>query len=350
MGGDFAPQVVVEGALQAAQRGIPVLLCGDCDVIKKGLDQLYAEWRILPIDIEPCTQVINMEEEPARGVVYKKDASLVRAACAVKDGRAAAMVSAGNSGAALIASILIIGRVKGVLRPALGTFLSTHNHEVFCLDLGANTDCRADFLEQFAYMGTIYVRCARAIAKPRVGLLSNGHEPYKGSLEVKEAYRRLEHNADLLFVGNVEARDVFDGKADVIISDGFVGNVFLKGIQGVLRSLFNWIKYEAEKSWLMRFSAWCAWPLLKKIKQATDHQRANGGLLLGIRSPVIIVHGNSKADGIYHAIIAAHDAVQSKLSERYNIELEKALRESGKKEKMFAPIVHEKTGPAQDVL
>jgi phosphate acyltransferase len=325
MGGDFAPHVIIEGALRAAQCGVSVLLFGDHAQIVTSLDSLDSSWRSLPISIEPCTQSIAMHEEATRSVVRKKDASLVRAAHAVKEGRACALVSAGNSGAVLVASTLIIGRVKGVLRPALGKFLPTKDGEIFCLDLGANTDCKADYLEQFAYMGHLYVKILKKLPNPRVGLLSNGHEPYKGSLEVKETYKRLEKNSSLNFIGNIEARDAFDDRADVLVADGFVGNVFLKGVQGTIQLLFNWVKAESNRSWFAIVCGFFALPLFKKIKQVTDHQKVGGALLLGVNNAVVVAHGNAHADAIYHAIIFARDTVGNKHIETFNANLADSL-------------------------
>jgi glycerol-3-phosphate acyltransferase PlsX len=325
MGGDFAPHVIVQGALRAAQSGVSVLLFGDQTQIKASLDTLSTQWRTLPIAIEPCTQAIAMHEEATRSVVRKKDASLVRAAHAVREGRASSLVSAGNSGAVLVASTLIIGRVKGVLRPALGKFLPTREGEIFCLDLGANTDCKADFLEQFAYMGSLYVKLFKKSLNPRVGLLSNGHEPYKGSMEVKEAYRRLEKKSDINFIGNVEARDAFSNHADILVADGFVGNVFLKGMQGTIQLLFNWVKTETNRSWFSSLCGFFTWPLFKKIKQVTDYQRVGGALLLGVNKPVVVAHGSAQADAIYHAILFAQETVESKLIEHFNAQLADVL-------------------------
>jgi len=325
MGGDYAPYVVIEGALRAAQRGIPVYLFGDKKKIYTHLDSLYKKWRTLPISIEPCTQIIGMEEEATRSVVRKKDASLVRAAQSVKDGRTSALVSAGNSGAVLVASTLIIGRVEGVIRPALGNFVPTHNGSIFCLDLGANTDCKAEYLEQFAYMGHIYVQLIKKIAAPRVALLSNGHEPYKGSVEVKATYELLQNNKDLNFVGNIEARDMFDGRVDILVTDGFVGNVLLKGIQGTIGVLFAWVRTESQTSWWKKLCGFFAKTLFKSIKQKTDHQRIGGALLLGIKHPVVVAHGCAQADAIMNAIIFAHDTVQSKRIVQFNETLSRLL-------------------------
>ncbi len=323
MGGDFAPQVVVEGALRAAQRGIPISLFGDKSRITTILTSLDTRWKKLPIAIEPCTQVITMEEEPSRSVMRKKDSSLVQAAVAVKEGRAHALVSAGNSGAVLAASIFIIGRVPGVLRPAIGNFIPTQHRQVFCLDLGANTDCKADHLEQFAWMGHLYVQLVSKIKHPRIGLLSNGHEPYKGSFEVKQVYDRLQESKDLNFIGNIEARDIFDDTIDVLVTDGFVGNVLLKGIQGIIRSLFVWAHQEAQATLWSKIIGWCARPLFGALKKRVDYQKIGGAILLGVHHTVIVAHGSAQAQAITNAIIFAHDIVVTKRIVQFNQALEK---------------------------
>jgi phosphate acyltransferase len=311
LGGDYAPHAVIVGVLRAAQAGVPILLCGYNDLLIESLDKLNPTWRKLPIDIEPCTEHITMAEEPSRAVMHKKDASLVRAAHAVKAGQASGLVSAGNSGAVLAVGTLIIGRIPGVLRPAIGNFVPTPAGDIFCLDLGATTDCKVEYLVQFAHLGTAYVQIMRQIQNPRVALLSNGHEPYKGSVAVKEAYYHLEKAAELNFVGNVEARDLFEGKADVLVMDGFAGNVLLKGVQGTIGALFTWIKKEAQQSIVSRLAAFCAKPLFKAIRKLTDYQQVGGALLLGVKRPIIVAHGCSQADGIYNAILFAHKIAQS---------------------------------------
>ena len=191
MGGDNAPHVIIQGVLHAASNSIPITIFGDQVHVESILEGLNSDWRLLPISIEHCSQTVTMDEVPSKAVLRKKDASLIRAIQAVADGKASAVVSAGNSGAVLIASTLIIGRTPNVLRPAIGTFLPTKKGSIYCLDVGANTDCKPEFLEQFAYMGHIYTQLVKDIPIPRVALLSNGHEPNKGSILIKQAYKRL---------------------------------------------------------------------------------------------------------------------------------------------------------------
>jgi len=325
MGGDHAPDAVLAGALKAAQSGIPILLCGDIDRIMRGLAILCPSWQSLPISCEPCTEVIDMTDDPTRAVLRKKDASLVRAAVAVKEGRARALVSAGNSGAVLVVSTLIIGRVPGVLRPAIANMIPTPTGGIFCLDLGANTDCKPTYLEQFALFGTVYMQEVHGIAKPRVALLSNGHEPYKGSQLVKETYELLKKNDAIDFIGNLEARDMFEGTADVLVMDGFVGNVLLKGIQGMARALFAWVKQESATSNVKRLLGYCVRPLFATIRTKTDYQKMGGALFLGVQKPVIVAHGNAQAESIFHAIVRASTIARDNTVTTINARLQMLL-------------------------
>jgi len=334
MGGDLAPRAIVQGAFNAAQKNIPVLLFGDAKKIEAILEQCLPcppkpwrrlGWQNLPISIIHTTQVIEMGQEPTRSVIAKKDSSLVRAVQAVADGSASAIISAGNSGAAMVAGALILGRVDGVLRPAIGEFIPTKNGSIFCMDLGANTDCKPEFLEQFAYMGHAYVHLMKNIEKPRIALLSNGEEAYKGSLAVKQAFSLLQFSP-LNFVGNLQSRDMFDDHADVLVCDGFVGNVLLKGLQGTIRTMTYWINEERKKSWLHTLGLFLAQGLFKNLKKKIDYSHMHGALLLGVNHPLIIAHGNSNAVSIEQSIIFAHKVVQEKLVEQFNAKLTQLLQ------------------------
>lgn len=308
MGGDNAPREIVIGALNAAKKGIAVRLFGDEYKISMILYSVDNDWRTLPLSIEHCTELILMDEEPSKAVMRKKDASLVRAAHSVAQGKCTGLVSAGNSGAVLAAGSLIVGRIPGIMRPAVGSFLPTKNGTVFCLDLGANVDCKPEFLEQFAYMGSLYVQHVKNIASPRIGLLSNGHEAYKGSQLVKEVYARLEQST-LHFVGNIEARDVFDDRADVIVCDGFSGNILLKSMQGLSATINYWIRQEAQQSLIYTIGLLISRGLFKALKQKTDYARIGGALLLGTHKPVVLAHGCSQAEAVCNAIVFAQKTV-----------------------------------------
>jgi glycerol-3-phosphate acyltransferase PlsX len=328
MGGDFAPQAVVLGAYQAARRSLPVTLFGDATHIEALLDNFSAHnkqsWKDLSIQIEHCSEIIGMDEEPSRSVLIKKDSSLVRAMQAVVNGNAQAVISAGNSGACLVAGTLILGRTQSVLRPAIGGFLPTKQGSVFFIDLGANTDCKPEYLEQFAYMGHVFVRMTQHIEFPRIALLSNGSEPYKGSIAVKQAYERLQH-APLNFIGNIEARDTFDDKADVIVCDGFIGNIVLKSMQGTTRAMIDWIQQERSKSMLHTLGLFLSKGLFRNLKNKVDYAQKGGALLLGLNYPLIVAHGCSNAQAIENAIVFAHDVVQRSMVPEFNANLQQLL-------------------------
>jgi glycerol-3-phosphate acyltransferase PlsX len=330
MGGDYAPTVTVQGAINAAKKGIKIGLYGDQAQLSALLDRMEPSWQHLPISIIHCSQVIDMGEEPTRGVLRKKDSSLVRAMEAVAQGDASAIVSAGNSGAALVAGSLIIGRAEGVMRPALGDYLPEVNGaSLFCMDMGANIDCKPEHLEQFAYMGHAYVKKMKGIERPRIALLSNGAEPYKGPTLVKKAYDILS-SSTLNFVGNLEARDVFDGRADVLVCDGFSGNVLIKAMQGTAYAVRQWLKQERDRSFINRvlftLSAGIFGGLAHKMSYA---QRKGGSLLFGLKHPVIVAHGSSSAQAIENAIQLAHNTVRDNFIPSFNQEIARIMLAKG---------------------
>jgi glycerol-3-phosphate acyltransferase PlsX len=327
MGGDYAPQETIKGALAAAKKGIPLILFGNQDKIIPLLSHYYPHWRSLPIELVHCSDVIAMDEDPLKGMLRKKDSSIVRALQAVHSGKADAFVSAGNSGAVVAAATIMVGRVPGVLRPAIGAFLPTNHGSLFCLDLGANPDCKPEYMAQFAQMGYAYTRLVKHIAQPRVALLSNGHESYKGSVLVKKAYELISQT-DLEFVGNIESRDIFSGRADVIVTDGFTGNVLLKSIQGTAKAVLDWMKDEASRSLLLKVVLGLTYPLLGRIKNKIDYARTGGALLLGVNKPVVIAHGSSKEEAVEHAIRLAKKTVDEKIIPTFNETLKVLLEKS----------------------
>ncbi len=298
MGGDRAPRVTVRGAVRAARAGCEIGLFGDEVAMRRELDVYDNSWSDLPIRLFHCSEHIGMDEDPARAVARKKDASLVRALQAVVDGQASAVVTAGNSGAALVAGVLLSKRVEGLLRPALGSYVPTERGEMFCLDLGANADCKPEYLVHFALMGAVFVGQERGIDNPRIGLLSNGHEPYKGSLVVKKAYELL-NNSALNFVGNIEARDVFDGTVDVLVTDGFSGNIFIKTAQGMAKAVARLIDRTAQLSFLRRiFIAPLANQVVRWLYAKNRHSDKPAALLLGLQHPVLVAHGCASEFGV----------------------------------------------------
>ena len=311
MGGDSAPHATVHGAIQAAQAGVPICLFGNEKKIIPLLFSYDRKWEQLPLSFVHCPDTIGMADEPAK-TIKQKNSSLVMAMQSVADNKTTAFVSAGNSGSILVAATFIVKRIKGIKRPAIGTFLPTYTGSIFCLDLGANTDCKPEFIEQFALMGHLFVTIVKNIDTPRIGLLSNGHEPYKGSQLTKEVYKRLEHS-NLTFVGNIEARDIFLGNADVLVHDGFSGNVMLKTMQATAKAVSYWLKKYS--SWwqklLLYFSP------LAALKNKVDYSRSGGALLLGVNKPVVIAHGCSNATAIKNALIYAHRLVEKQIIDTF---------------------------------
>lgn len=325
MGGDKAPRVTIQGAFFAAQKGVPILLCGDERVMIKELEALSSSWRTLSLTIKHCPDVITMDDDPVRSVRAKKKSSLVTAVKAVASGQAQAVVSAGNSGAALVAGMLLLGCSKGVLRPALGSFMPTKRGSVLCLDLGANADCKPEYLEQFALMGHLLVWQQRGIEKPRVGLLTNGVEPYKGSLLIKKVYQRLAA-LPINFVGNIEARDIYEDLADVLICDGFTGNIMLKTAQGTAQAVAFWLEHGLKKTYAGRIAyALFGRRVLQSLHEKVDHTQKGGGLLWGLRYPLVVVHGSCGARAIERSLVKAHTTVQKKLIPTFNMALSELL-------------------------
>lgn len=318
MGGDNAPRAVIDGAVNAARRDVPVLLCGPYEVI---ITHLPLDWKDLPISLQFCRERIGMDEEPSKAVRNKKESSLVCAMKAVADGTAEAFFSAGNSGAVLVASVLFLGRVPGIHRPAVGVFLPTKSGSFFCLDVGGNVDCKPEHLYQFGLMGHSYVQLIKQIAVPRVALLSNGHEPSKGPELVKKAHQLLA-DSFLAFIGNIEARDLgHDDRLDVLVCDGFVGNVLLKCIQGTAGTLFSWMKDSARRSWWSTLLLWLNGGMFQTIKNRFDYAATGGALLLGVHHPVILAHGRSDARAVENGILFAYQVLREQRVQKFNEKL-----------------------------
>ncbi|MGA2282853.1 MAG: phosphate acyltransferase PlsX [Candidatus Dormibacteria bacterium] len=326
MSGDNDPRAAVRGALEAVLgEEIRVLLVGDPARLQSESDG----WRHVladrgrgaierlrsHVEIVPAGSVIAMDEHPAQAVRSKRDASVVVATRLVSEGRAQAAISAGNSGATLAAALLTLGRIRGVARPAIGAAFPTPTGSSFLLDVGANVDCKAAWLLQFGVMGDIYARLMMGVSDPRVGLLSNGEEAEKGSELVQEAHRLLS-GARLHFVGNVEGRDIFNGSCDVVVTDGFTGNVALKTAEGAAELLFGAISREARKSLTGKVGGALLKPRLRPLRDQVDYRKAGGALLLGVAGEVVIAHGRSDAEAMRNAIRAAARAARQKVSAR----------------------------------
>jgi glycerol-3-phosphate acyltransferase PlsX len=310
MGGDRAPGEIVAGARQAAEElGVPVVLVGDPAAIGEtgGLE------------VFPASEVIGMHDDPGAGVRRKKDSSLVRAAEAVRDGRASAMVSAGNTGATMGSALLRMGRLRGVGRPAIATPIPVPGTTpTVLLDAGANADCKAEWLVQFAQMGAVYATERYGIDKPRVGLLSIGEEDTKGNALVKETHALLAGGAaaGVNFVGNVEGRDILTDAIDVVVTDGFTGNVTLKALEGAMKFMRDAVFGAMVSTEEAIKASEVLIPLLLPLAQEMDPDSHGGALLLGVDGVCIISHGSSSAKAVVNAVRVARDMVERQLVQR----------------------------------
>lgn len=307
MGGDNAPQINVEGAMQAVSdmKDIQITLVGDEKEIKKYLTNNER------ISILHTEEVINAEEEPIRAIRRKKTASVALMAKEVKEKRADACISAGNTGALVVAGLFIIGRIKGISRPALSPTLPTTDGNGFLLlDAGANVDATAENLVQYGVMGSIYCEKVRHINNPRVGLLNVGTEDTKGSNLTKKAFKLLS-NAPINFIGNIEARDLLDGVADVVVTDGFSGNITLKTVEGTAMHVLTLLKETLTSSPKTKLAAMLIKNDLKALKDKLDYPEYGGAALFGLAAPVIKSHGSSNSRAIYHTIKQAKNMIEN---------------------------------------
>ena len=307
MGGDFAPDQVVLGAAQAAtEYGIDISLVGLPSSVQPLLDS-HARLRLVP-----CSQVVAMDEHPAQAVRAKPDSSISVCARMCKEGRADGWISAGNSGAIMAAALLIQGRIRGIDRPALGSIVPTQNGFAYFIDVGANVDSKPEYMVQFAMMGAVYAREMLGRPEPRVALLSNGEEEGKGDERVKETARRLKGTLPG-FVGNVEPKDIYGARADVIVADGFVGNVAIKMAEATADFLFRNLRDEIPKTMRGKLGGMLIRPGVRQLRARIDWREFGGAPLLGIDGVAVIAHGRSDARAIKNAVRVTRDAVQNQL-------------------------------------
>ncbi len=301
-GGDNAPQAVVEGCVQALAKHDDwrAILTGDEARIRAALEK--HSYDAARVEIVHAPEIITCEEQPTVAIKRKKDSSLVRALQAVKDGQADCVLSAGSTGALLAGATLIIRRLPGVKRPALAVLMPTvTGSHILLLDSGANTDCKPSYLLQFAVMADAYMRKVEHVEKPRVGLLNNGAEAEKGNMLTKAVYPLLQ-NAPICFAGNCEARDILSGDFDVVVCDGFDGNVVLKYTEGMASALMGMLKTELTADTRSKLGAALAKPAFKRFKRKLDYTEYGGAPLLGIAGGVIKAHGSSNAKAFSSAI------------------------------------------------
>jgi glycerol-3-phosphate acyltransferase PlsX len=306
MGGDYAPAEIVKGSVEAAREyGIPIILVGDRERIQGELAALSATDESL-IEIKHASEVVGMDEHPAHAIRRKADSSIVVAGNLVISGEAQAMVSAGNTGAAMAVATLKVGRIPGIDRPAIASYLPTMNGKTVLLDAGATVDCSVENILQFAIMGSQYVGHVMKIDKPRVGLLSIGEEPTKGN-ELTKAANACLAESGLNFIGNVEGKEIFRGAADVVVCDGFDGNVVLKVAEGMAELILGTLYEEMKRSQCTEAFG----PVLGKLKSKIDYAEYGGMPLLGVNGVCIIGHGRSDAKAMRNAIRAAASAVEN---------------------------------------
>lgn len=311
MGGDNAPQAIVEGVNQALSdfKDIEIQLYGDETKIKT---YLTASERV---SIVHTDEKINSDDEPAKAIRKKKKASMVLGAQAVKEKTADAVISAGNTGALLAAGLFVVGRIKGVERPGLMSTMPSFTSQPFdMLDLGANAENTASHLHQYAILGSFYAKNVRGIANPRVGLLNNGTEETKGDSLRKEAFELLSQEPSINFVGNVEAREIMSGAADVVVSDGFTGNAVLKAIEGTGLGAMKTLKSAIMNGGLKaKLGALLLKDSLKGMKETMDYSSAGGAVLFGLKAPVVKCHGSSDAKAVYYTIKQVRTMLDTKV-------------------------------------
>lgn len=308
MGGDHAPEQIIAGVNRALKDmpDLELLIFGDQAKIAPLLEESARA------EMVHAPDVILGTDEPVRAVRRKKDSSLVMMAQAVADQQAAACVSAGNTGALMAAGLFVVGRIEGVERPALApTFPTVDGAGFVMLDAGANSDAKPEHLLQYAVMGSVYAEKVRGIKKPRVGLLNIGTEEKKGNDLTKAAYKLLSDAPDLHFIGNVESRELLNGVADVVVTDGFTGNMVLKTIEGSALSIFSMLKTALTASTKSKIGALLLKDELRGLKNKMDYAEYGGAGLFGLKAPVIKAHGSSDANAFYHAIEQAHKMAQA---------------------------------------
>lgn len=335
MGGDNAPYEIVAGAVWAAQDyGVAIELVGKQDEIEKSLEsiklngiktnninapssKIKIDFAKLDIKITPATEIIEMGEAPGQAIRKKKDSSIVLAVKAVATGSSQAVVAAGSTGAAMASSLFGLGRLPGIERPAIATTLPTMKKPVVLIDAGANSNCTANMLYQFAVMGSAFSKNVLGNEKPRIAVLNIGEEAGKGNELAQAAYKLLDENKDKLnFVGNIEGKEIFLGDCDVVVCDGFVGNVCLKSIEGASSMLFKMISKEFKADFISMMIGLLAKSAMKRIFKKINYEEFGGALLLGVKGITVISHGSSMAYAIKNAVRVAKEAVESEVNKK----------------------------------
>jgi glycerol-3-phosphate acyltransferase PlsX len=321
MGGDFAPLEIIRGALEAVSRhSAEIKLVGDVNSIQEAADS--GGFDISDLEISPSTQQVGMDESPSDVLKNKKGSSIYIGSQLVGQGNGSAFLSAGNTGAVMACSLFNIKRIKGVFRPAIAAAIPLGDSRFVLIDVGANADCKPIYLAQFALMGKVYSESILGVKDPKVGIVNIGEEEKKGNELTVDAHKILKDINGLNFVGNIEGREMFEGIADVVVTDGFTGNVILKVFEGLAKMFFGEIKSALTSSFISKMAALILKKPLKGMKNKFDYETYGGAQLLGLNAPVIISHGSSKARAVRNAIRVGQESLQTDLVEKIKKEIE----------------------------
>ncbi len=319
MGGDDAPKVVVQGAIQACDElGIDITLVGDSEAVSAALSRDRKRERIR---VHHCNEAVLMDESPLKAVRGKKDSSIRVAFNLLRNGKVDAVVSAGNSGATIAAGILTLGKLTGVERPGIACVIPGDNGRVILIDVGGNVDCRPVHMFHFGIMANAFAKSCLGLEEPKVGLLSIGQEAGKGNEQVRLAYDLL-RDGPLNFVGNVEGRDIFSGNVQIIVCDGFVGNIVLKLSEGMAEAVTSMLRKDMMNSPLGKLIFYFGGRFFRKIEDTLDYAEYGGAPILGIKGVGVVCHGSSSARAIKNAIRLAVDYVENRVQERLSLEIE----------------------------
>ena len=340
MGGDNAPEATIKGAVKAInQIESEILLVGNKDIINKKVKELYNKEDITEISpklkIYHTTETIEMEDIPTVAIKNKKDSSMVVGFNLLKEGKGDVFISAGNSGALLTGATLLVGRIKGVDRPALAGILPAYKSRLVLMDCGANTNCKQINLLQFAQMASIYLETTIGVDNPKVGLLNIGTEETKGNDLTKESYKLLKEKSNELgvnFIGNIEGRDAFSGKVDIVVTDGFTGNNFLKAVEGLGKFVKRTLSESLKKNLLSKLASIPSLPAIKRFAKSVDYKEYGGALFLGVKKPVVKAHGSSDAKVFEFTIKQAEQFVKNKAVDKLINQFSKEMEEKNKTE------------------
>ncbi len=328
MGGDYGPPVSVAASVIALKKysNLSLKLFGDQSAIEQQLRSVKPELKAR-IQIIHTQDIVQMHDKPSVALRIKKDSSMRRALESVRDGEAQACVSAGNTGALMALARFVVKMIPGIDRPAIITAIPTENGHTLMLDLGANVDCDSETLFQFGIMGSVLSQAVDNLKAPRVGLLNIGEEEIKGNDQVKQASHLLQQSEHINYVGFIEGNDIFSGKCDVVVTDGFTGNNVLKASEGIVRLLASKLRSVFERNWLNKLVGLLIWPILKSFKQEIDPDQYNGATLIGLKGIVIKSHGGASVQATVHAIEEAIKEVEKDVPQKIAQQVEQLVNQ-----------------------